>query len=62
MIVLYAVVGVQLKEFFDYGILHQQQNLIADAINCGFLYSELIVGDSGSLWGLTVSGCWCSSL
>ena len=38
-----AGVGVQLKDFFDYGILHQQPNLIAAQLTVAFSHSELIV-------------------
>jgi len=41
----YAVVGVQLKDFFDYGLLHQQPNLTAAQLTVAFSHSELIVGD-----------------
>jgi hypothetical protein len=33
------------KGFFDYGILHQQPNLIGAQLTVAFSHSELIVGD-----------------
>ena len=49
---LYAVVGVQLEDFFAYGILHQKPNLITAQLTVAFSHSELIVGDFWLIMGI----------
>ena len=40
------------KRFFDYGVLHQQPNLITAQLTVAFSHSELIVGDFWLIMGI----------